>query len=81
MRRSRIISSYVGCFSCPVGGLEGEGEVLSFSTVWLKMARGDEFEFEEDDEEVDEAEVEADVMDSRRETSRGCKTSLSAISA
>jgi hypothetical protein len=79
MRRSRIISSYVGCFSCPVGGLSGEGEVFSFSTVWLKMARG-EAGVEEEDDEVEEEFV-ADVMDSLRETSRGCNTSFRAISA
>jgi hypothetical protein len=59
--------------------LSGEGEVFSFSTVWLKMARG-EAELDEEDDEV-EVEFVADVMDSLRETSRGCNTSFKAISA
>ena len=63
------MSSYVGCFSCPVGGLSGEGEVLSFSTVWLKMARGVEAEVVD---ELDvEVEVEADAIEFLRKTSRG----------
>ena len=59
--------------------MSGEGEVFSFSTVWLKMARG-EAELDEEDDEV-EVEFVADVMDSLRETSRGCNTSFRAISA
>lgn len=59
--------------------MSGEGEVFSFSTVWLKMARG-EAELDEEDDEV-EVEFVADVMDSLRETSRGCNTSFKAISA
>jgi hypothetical protein len=59
--------------------LSGEGEVFSFSTVWLKMARG-EAELDEEDDEV-KVEFVADVMDSLRETSRGCNTSFKAISA
>lgn len=70
----------MGCFSCPVGGLSGEGEVFSFSTVWLKMARG-EAEFEEEEGAEVEVEFVADVMDSLRETNRGCNTSFRAISA
>jgi hypothetical protein len=59
--------------------LSGEGEVFSFSTVWLKMARG-EAELDGEDDEV-KVEFVADVMDSLRETSRGCNTSFRAISA
>lgn len=43
------------------------------------MARG-EAELDEEDDEV-EVEFVADVMDSLRETSRGCNTSFKAISA
>lgn len=59
--------------------MSGEGEVFSFSTVWLKMARG-EAGVEEEDDEV-EVELVADVIDSLKATSRGCNTSFRAISA
>jgi len=64
-RRSRIMSSYVGCFSCPVGGLSGLGLVLSCSTSWEKISLG------RFDSAPDVDVVSAVVRDFRSVTSRG----------